>query len=273
MVSQPLKDARTPEDIEEYPWPVPEMILDLNGLADHARRLYRESPYAILGIHEGPSSLFEASWYLRGLPEFMLDLAANPEMAHALLRHLTDVAKATTALFLKEVGQYIDIYRVGDDLGMQSGTMISPAMFREVVKPYLAEYYAMIHNMTDARLMLHCCGSVRSIMDDLIEIGVDILHPVQVTAEDMEPEELKAQFGDRLCFCGGIDTQQVLPHGTPGEVQEEVRRRIQELAPGGGYLLAAVHAIQPDVPPENVCTMFEAALAHGRYPIAADVSH
>jgi uroporphyrinogen decarboxylase len=246
------------------------MILDLSGLAEHARRLRRESPYAILGIHEGPSSLFEASWYLRGMAEFMLDLAANPEMAHALLRHLTDVAKATTALFLKEVGQYIDIYRVGDDLGMQSGTLISPGMFREMVKPYLAEYYAMIHNMTDARLMLHCCGSVRSIMDDLIDIGVDILHPVQVSAKDMEPEELKFQFGDRLCFCGGIDTQQVLPHGTREEVQEEVQRRIQELAPGGGYLLAAVHAIQPDVPPENVCTMFETALAHGRYPVTAD---
>jgi uroporphyrinogen decarboxylase len=107
-------------------------------------------------------------------------------------------------------------------------------------------------------------------MDDLIEIGVDILHPVQVSAKDMEPGELKAQFGDRLCFCGGIDTQQVLPHGTREEVQEEVQRRIQELAPGGGYLLAAVHAIQPDVPPENVCTMFEAALAHGRYPITAN---
>jgi len=258
MVSQPLKSALTPKEIDQYSWPDSEMILDLSGLAERARRLRRESPYAIMGIHDGLSSLFESCWYLRGLPEFMMDLAANPEMAHALLRHMTDLAKATTAQFLKEVGQYIDIYRVGDDLG----TQISPRMFREVVKPYLAEYYAMIHNMTDARLMLHCCGSVRPIMGDLIEIGVDILNPVQVSAKDMEPGELKAQFGDRLSFCGGIDTQQVLPHGTREEVQEEVQRRIQELA-----LLAAVHAIQPDVPPENVCTMFEAALAHGRYPI------
>ena len=270
MVSQPLKNARTPKEIEEYPWPVPEMILDLSGLAEHASRLRRETSHAILGIHEGPSSLFEASWYLRGLSEFMMDLAGNLEMAHALMRHMTDVAKATTALFLKEVGQYIDIYRVGDDLGIQDGTLISPGMFREVVKPYLAEYYAMIHNMTDARLMLHCCGSVSSIMEDLIEIGVDILNPVQVSAKDMDPGELKARFGDRLCFCGGIDTQQVLPRGTQEEVQEEVQRLIQELAPGGGYLLAAVHAIQPDVPPENVCTMFETALASGRYPITID---
>jgi len=271
MVSQPLKDAHTPKDIEEYSWPVAEMILDLGGLAEHARRLRQESPYAILGIHEGSSSIFEVSWYLRGLPEFMMDLAGNLEIAHAILRRLTDFAKATTALYLKEVGQYIDIFRVGDDLGIQNSTIISPRMFREVVKPYLAEYYAMIHNMTDAKLMLHCCGSVRTIMDDLIEIGVDILNPVQVSAKGMEPGELKAQFGDRLSFCGGIDTQDVLPHGTQEEVQEEVQRRIQELAPGGGYLLAAVHAIQPDVPPENVCTMFETALAHGRYPITAEM--
>jgi len=271
MISQPLKNARTVKEIEEYPWPDAEMILDLSGLAVRARRLRQESSYAILGIHEGPSSLFEASWYLRGLPEFMMDLAGNPEIAHAILRHQTDVAKTTAALYLKEVGQYIDVFRVGDDLGMQSGTMLSPRMFREMVKPYLAEYYAMIHNMTDARLMLHCCGSVRTIMADLIEIGVDILHPVQVSAKDMNPGELKAQFGDQLSFCGAIDTQQVLPHGTKEDVQEEVQRRIQELGPGGGYLLAAVHAIQPDVSPENVCTMFETALADGQYPLTTEI--
>ncbi len=270
MVFQPLKNLHTPKQIEEYAWPNPEMLLDLIGLSEQARQLRCESSYAILGIQNGLSSIFEASWYLRGLPEFLMDLAGNSEMAHIILRHMTDVAKTTTALFLKEVGQYIDIIRVGDDLGIQNGTIISPKMFREMVKPYLAEYYDMIHNMTDAKLMLHCCGSVNTIMEDLIEIGVDVLNPVQVSAKDMEPEKLKAQFGDRLCFCGGIDTQKVLPIGTQEDVQEEVHRRIQELAPGGGYLLAPVHAIQPDVPPENVCTMFEAALAHGNYPITND---
>ncbi|MBW1637371.1 MAG: hypothetical protein JRC87_09875 [Deltaproteobacteria bacterium] len=270
MVSQPLKDARTPDDIDRYSWPNPEMMLNVSGVAERARSLRQESSHAIVGIHEGLSSVFEAAWYLRGLPKFMMDLAGDPEMAHAILRHMTDVAKGSTALFLKEAGQYIDIIRVGDDLGIQSGTIISPAMFREMIKPYLAEYYDMIHNMTDAKLMLHSCGSVSPIIEDLIEIGVDILNPVQVSAKNMEPADLKARFGDRLCFCGGIDTQQVLPFGTQEEVQEEVQRLIQELAPGGGYLLAAVHSIQPDVPPENVCTMFETALAHGSYPITID---
>ncbi|HNS50204.1 MAG TPA: uroporphyrinogen decarboxylase family protein [Anaerolineae bacterium] len=268
MARQPLKAARTPEDIEAYPWPNAEELLDLDGLEEKARWMSRESPYAILGFHAGPSSLFEQSWYLRGLPEMMVDLATNLPMVHALLRKMTDLAKACAALYLGEVGQYIHIFQAGDDLGIQTGLLVSPTMFRAIIKPYLAEYYALIHNLTDAKLMMHSCGGVAPIIEDLIEIGVDILNPVQVSAAGMDPALLKARFGDRLCFCGGIDTQHILPHGSPAEVKEEVRRRIQQMAPGGGYLLAAVHAIQADVPPQNVCAMFEAAARYGRYPVA-----
>lgn len=267
MISHPLQGAQTPKELEEYPWPNPEMLLDLSGLTERARQLRREGQYAIMGKAQGVGSIFETAWYLRGLPEFMMDLVDNPELAHALLRRLTDLMKAATGQFLREVGGYIDLFRVGDDLGMQSGPIISPTMFREMVKPYLQEYYSLIHSLTDARLFIHCCGSVYTIIEDLIEIGVDVLNPVQVSAKDMGPARLKREFGDWLCFCGGIDTQHVLPRGTPDEVREEVRLRIRELAPGGGYLLAAVHAIQPDVPPENVCAMFEAALSYGKYPV------
>jgi len=267
MAFQPLQSARTPHDIGAYPWPRAEQLLDLSGLVERARQLRRESPYAIVGYHAGPSSIFEQSWYLRGLPELMIDLATNLEMVHALLRRMTDLAKATAALFLGEVGRYIDVFQAGDDLGIQGGLLISPQMFRSVVKPYLAEYYALIHNMTDAKLMMHSCGGVSKILEDLIEIGVDILNPIQVSAAGMDPAQLKAQLGNRLCFCGGIDTQHVLPHGSPKDVEEEVQRRIQQMAPGGGYVLAAVHAIQPDVPPRNICAMFEAALRFGRYPV------
>jgi uroporphyrinogen decarboxylase len=267
MAHQPLQGARTPRDIEAYPWPDADELLDLSGLAERARQLRQESPYAILGFHAGPSSIFEQSWYLRGLAELLVDLATDPEMAHALLRRMTDLAKATAARFLREVGRYIDIFQAGDDLGIQNGLIISPKMFREVIKPYLAEYYALIHNLTDAKLMMHSCGGVSTIMEDLVEIGVDILNPIQVSARGMDPVQLKARFGDRICFCGGIDTQQVLPYGSQEDVRQEVRRRIQQMAPGGGYLLAAVHAIQPDVPPQNVCAMFEAALTYGCYPV------
>ena len=265
MRRPPLQQAHTPAEIDGYNWPDAAELLDVVGLSDLARRLRRDTDYAILGIHEGPGSIFEMAWHLRGLPEFMMDLASDADMAHALLRRLTDLAKETMAVFLSEVGGSIDIIQVGDDLGTQNGPLISPQMFRTMVKPYLAEFYALIHDLTPAKIMLHSCGSVYAMIDDLIEIGVDVLNPVQVSARDMDTQRLKAEFGDRICFCGGIDTHQVLPYGTPDDVREEVKRRIRDLAPGGGYLLAAVHAIQPDVPPENVCAMFDAALTYGRY--------
>ena len=267
MVSHPLQAARTIADIAAYPWPDAKSLLDLRGLREQAHQLRHETPYAILGWHHAPSSVFELSWYLRGLPEFLTDLAAQPEMAQAVMRRMTDLAKDTAALYLKEVGDYIDIFGMGDDLGVQGGPMISLKMYRELVKPYQAEYYAALHELTPAKLMMHSCGGIHPFLDDLIEIGVEIINPVQVSARDMDPKQLKAQYGDRLCFCGGIDTQYILPYGTQEEVEEEVHRRIRELAPGGGYLLAAVHAIQPDVPVDNVCTLFDAALRFGSYPI------
>jgi uroporphyrinogen decarboxylase len=265
MCRPPLQQARTPADIEDYAWPDIASLLDVTGLSHVAKGLRRDTEYAILGIHEGPGSIFEMAWHLRGMSEFMIDLASDADMAHALLRRLTDLAKEAMVVFLSEVGDWIDIIQVGDDLGTQNGALISPRMFRTMVKPYLAEFYALIHDLTPAKLMLHSCGSVHAVLGDLIEIGVDVLNPVQVSARDMDTQRLKTEFGDRISFCGGIDTHRVLPYGTPADVREEVQRRIRDLAPGGGYLLAAVHAIQPDVPPENVIAMFDAALTYGHY--------
>lgn len=265
MCRPPLQQACTPGDITGYDWPDAKTLLDTEGLSDAAHRLRKVTDCAILGIHEGPGSIFEMAWHLRGLAEFMMDLASDPDMAHALLRTLTDLAKESMVCFLSEVGDSIDLIQVGDDLGTQNGPLISPRMFRAIVKPYLAEFYALIHDLTRAKIMLHSCGSVYAIIDDLIEIGVDVLNPVQVSARDMDTQRLKAEFGNRIAFCGGIDTHRVLPYGTPDEVRAEVQQRIHDLAPGGGYLLAAVHAIQPDVPPENVVAMFDAALDYGRY--------
>lgn len=267
MVEPPLRVARTPRDIAAYPWPKAEALLDLNGLRERARQMHNETTYAIQGWHQGTSSLFELSWFLRGLPEFLEDLAANPEMAHAIMRRMTDLAKATAVLYLKEVGDYLDIFQMGDDLGTQSGPLISLKMFREHVKPYMAEYYALLHELTPAKLLMHNCGGISPFLEDLIELGVDVINPVQVSAQGMDTAGLKARFGKRLCFSGGIDTQHVLPYGSTQDVREEVHRRIRDLAPGGGYLLAAVHTIQPDVPVENICTMYEAAQEYGAYPI------
>jgi uroporphyrinogen decarboxylase len=145
--------------------------------------------------------------------------------------------------------------------------MISPSSYRKLVKPRHARLFELIRSRSRAKIMYHCCGSAYCFMEDFIEIGVDIINPVQVSAADMDTTRLKAEFGDRISFWGGIDTQSVLPHGTETEVCEEVERRIADLAPGGGYVLAPVHNIQPDVPPENIVAMCDHAKAMGTYPI------
>jgi len=154
-------------------------------------------------------------------------------------------------------------------LGSQKAPLLSTTMYRQLIKPYHAELLSAIKARSRARIFFHSDGNIYPLLNDLIEIGIDVLNPVQVSARDMgDTARLKREFGDRLAFCGAIDSQSVLPHGTPDEVRREVRRRIKDLAPGGGYILAAVHCVQPDVPPENVCAMFEEAVVAGRYPLA-----
>ena len=143
-------------------------------------------------------------------------------------------------------------------------------MYRQLVKPYHTELFRAINALSKAKIFYHSDGDVYPFIGDLIEIGVDILNPVHVSARHMgDTARLKREFGDRLSFCGAIDTQSVLPRGTVEDVRNEVRRRIKDLAPGGGYILSSVHCLQPDVPPENVCAMFEEAVKAGRYPLAS----
>jgi len=149
-----------------------------------------------------------------------------------------------------------------DDLGLQGGLMVSPKAYRQLIKPRHRQYFELMHDMSPAKVFFHTCGSVADIIDDLIEIGVDVLHPVQVSAAGMEPRALKARYGERLAFWGAIDTQHVLPLGTADDVRAEVERRIEELGVGGGYILGAVHNIQPDVPIENVLAMFQHARSY-----------
>jgi uroporphyrinogen decarboxylase len=234
---------------------------------EEAKTLFENTDFAVVGSAGGPTNIFELSWYLRGLDQLLMDLVADKHFAHALLRKVTDLQKAKYGEFLKKAGKYLDIVRVGDDMGTQGQPFFSPALYREMIKPYQREFYSFIKERTDAALMFHSCGNVYPLIPDLIEVGVDILNPVQVSINDMDPARLKREFGDRLAFSGAIDTQRVLPYGTPEEVEEEVRRRVQELGPNGGYLIASVHNIQPDVPPENVVALFRAGKKYGRYPL------
>jgi len=263
MVENPLSKASSIRDIERHKWPNPEDPARYEGLRKKAKKLREETNYAVVG-HPGFTSIFQNACGLRGFANFLIDLVKNKVFAHALLQKVLEIQSHQMKLYLSEVGQYLDVVCVGDDFCHQEGPFMSLKLFREMVKPYLRKYFEVIKNHTQAKLHLHSCGAVHYILDDLIDIGVDIINPVQVSAKGMEPERLKKRFGDRIVFWGGIDTQKVLPHGSPEDVRREVRRIVKILGEGGGYVLGAVHNIQADVPPENIVAMFDEAYKLGK---------
>jgi len=198
----------------------------------------------------------------------LLNMALNPDFTHALLRKLTDLCKINLGNFLSEIGENIDIIKIGDDLGTQESLLMSPKMYRSFLKPLHAEIIAFIKERTRAKVLFHTDGDVFPLMPDLIEIGIDILNPIQTSAGKMSNlDALKSQYGKDMVFCGGIDTHHILPHGSPEEVQMEVRRAIQSLGAGGGYIVSSVHTIMNDVPAENILAMVDAVEKYGRYPL------
>jgi uroporphyrinogen decarboxylase len=266
IVRPPLQTA-TLDEIERYPWPDLVHPSRFAGLKEQARAI-QAAGYAVVAL--SGVSPFEYCYMLRGVEQWFLDLAADRDLALALLNAVAGRMQQAAIALLEEAGEHIDVIVTGDDLGSQNAPLISPKMYRALIKPVHAELLAAIKSRTRARVFYHSDGNIYPLIGDLIEIGVDLLNPVQVSAREMgDTARLKREFGDRMSFCGAVDSQWVLPHGTPDDVRQEVRRRIRDLAPGGGYILASVHCIQPDVPPENVCAMFEEALAAGRYPPAA----
>jgi uroporphyrinogen decarboxylase len=264
FAGHPLAEA-TVDDLATYPWPDVDDPGFTAGLAEKAKALHEGTDYAIVA-DSGFKSLWELGYMLRGLEQMMVDTVLNPEFTTALLSKLLDINLAVTGRFLEAVGPYIDVFRGSDDLATQQGPAISPRAFRTFLKPLYREYFEFVKSRTDAKLFYHSCGNVVDLLDDLIEIGVDAINPVQVSAMG-DTAALKARFGDRIAFWGGIDTQRALPFGTVADVEEEVRRRINDLAPGGGYVVAAVHNIQPDVSPANIVAMAKATRKYGTYPL------
>ncbi|UCF37343.1 MAG: methyltransferase [Acidobacteriota bacterium] len=226
-------------------------------LVEKARKLRNSSDRAILGLFGG--NLLESGQILFRNDVFLMLLAAEPDEAHTFLDALVERHLSQLERFLGLVGPFIDIIVFGDDLGMQTGPQISPAMYREFFKPRHARLWARARELAEVKIMLHCCGGVRPLLPDLIDAGLDAINPVQVSCRGMEADQLKRDFGERLTFWGGgCDTHRVLPSGTPDEVREHVRRQIQTLRPGGGFVFQQVHNILPEVPPENVIALFEA---------------
>ena len=265
VVDSPIRTA-TIADLDRYPWPDLAHPGRFAGLRERAKAI-QDAGYAVVAL--SGVSPFEQAYMSRGVEQWLLDLAGDPDFALALLRKITDLMKASVIRLLEEAGEYIDVLITGDDLGSQTATLISPRMYRRMIKPFHTEIYQEIKKRTKAKIFYHSDGNIYPLLGDLVEIGIDLLNPVQVNAGDMgDTARLKREFGDRLSFCGAIDTGWVLPHGTPEDVRAEVRRRIRDLGPGGGYILASVHCIQPDVPLENVIAMLDEAKIAGRYPLA-----
>lgn len=207
---------------------------------------------------------------LRGHTQFYMDMLLNEEFINALLDKFVDYWISLAEATLKPIGEYITAVSFNDDIGTQKGPLISPEIYRKLIKPRQKKFYAKIKECApNAKLVLHSCGSVYKFIPDFIEIGIDALNPIQLTAKDMsDTERLKKEFGDKLTFWGGgCDTQEILPNGTVSDIREEVKRRIQDLAPGGGFVFTPVHNIQPDVSPENICTLYDAAYEFGKYPL------
>jgi uroporphyrinogen decarboxylase len=205
------------------------------------------------------TGIFEPCWYLRGFENYLMDLVINPDFATSLMEGMYHYQLQRYSLFLKEVGEFLDVIFVGDDLATAENVIMSPQTYRSLIKPYHKEYFKNLKKLAPhAKLLYHSCGSVVNFIPDLIEVGVDILNPVQVSAQGMDTAVLKEKFGKEISFWGAIDTTQVLPNGTTEDVKKEVQKRIKELGPDG-YVLTAVHDVQPDVPPENIVTMYTEA--------------
>ena len=264
VVDCPLAEA-TKEDLEDYPWPDPEDPGFTSGLAEEAKNLYENTDFSLVG-DGGFKSFWELGYMMRGYERLLIDLVDNKEFVKTLFEKFLEINIKGTGRFLDAVGPYIQVFRTADDMASQNGPLMSPATYREIIKPVYKKYYDFIKSKTEAKIFYHSCGNVVDLLDDFIENGVDILNPVQVSAIG-NTFELKKRFGDKLVFWGGIDTQHVLPHGSVQEVEEEVQKRIRDLAPGGGYVVASVHAIQPDVPPENIIAMDDATRKYGNYPV------
>ena len=264
----PLADATTVEQLENYQdWPDMDDPSRFIHVAGEAKKLAEENEYAIMAT---PWLMFpfERAFAMQGMDKFLLNMAMYPDFAEALLRKNLSLCKQLMGNFLTEIGENIDIIKIGDDLGTQDRLMISPKMYRKLLKPIHAELIQHIKKFTKAKIFFHTDGDVFDLIDDFIEIGVDILNPIQTSAGKMANlEELKTRYGKDLIFCGAVDTQHVLPHGTPEEVSQEMRRVINILGRDGGYMVASVHTIMHEVPPENILAMVDAVEEFGHYPL------
>lgn len=257
-----LADAETTDDVDRLFHPG---IFSKEGLAylrEQAKWVHENTEYATMigfggNILEGGQGLF-------GWERFMMEVALDSGIVNYALDKMVEGYMENLRLLVEALDGYVNIIQMGDDLGSQTATLLSPDMYRKVVKPRHTREYQFIRNKSSIHVFLHACGSCYDVIGDLIDEGVEILNPVQTSAVGMEPRRLKKQFGDKITFWGGgCDTQSILPNATPQQIDEHVKERIEIFAPGGGFVFNQIHNVQANVPPENVVAMYEAARKYG----------
>ncbi len=263
----PMRPA-TLETIDDFQWPDPNDPEQFKGLREKAKTLYENTDY-VIGADAIKAGVLMNALQLRGYDQFFMDLVIDKEFAEALMDRILDTLKQMWSRYMEAVGPYVQVAYVTDDLGSQSSLLISPKLFREMLKPRMKELHDHIKSLADVKLMFHTDGAVLPLVDDFLEMNVDILNPVQTSVSGLEDTfALKKTFGDRLSFHGAIDVQQMLPNASTEELEQEIARRVYDLGRNGGYILAPCHNIGHDVPPENVVTLFEKAREFGNDPAA-----
>ena len=269
----PLEKAETKKDIDSFfegsfdptlNWPPLLTKEDASLLRTKSKYLYDNTSYAILGGFGG--NFLETGEYLRGYQNYLVDLIRKKDLIMYLQEKLVEYFKQNLKVWLDAVKDYIQVGVFGDDLGHQGGPLISPRIYREMIQPYEKELYQYVKKNSRIYIFLHSCGSLYALLPDIIDAGIDIINPVQISAKDMEPIKLKRDFGDELTFWGGgVDTQRILGFGSPQEVSKNVRMNIEAFAPGGGFVFATVHNIMSNVTPQNVIAAFDTVRKYGKY--------
>jgi uroporphyrinogen decarboxylase len=266
-----------PEEISDkkladFLWAVPSPPWHLNIYDDDQfqtfvksiKDLHQNTDYSIM-LAVG-CNLFEAGTWLRGMDIFMMDYMTDRKGTERLLDKLMERYFKLLDRVIQGVGEYVDLFQFGDDLGSQGGVFIPPDIFKDIFYPRYKKMWDFVHDKSDIKIFLHSCGSIFELIPYLIDAGLDALNPVQTTSANMEPEKLKKEFGTDITFWGGgSNTRDVLPYKSPAEVAEDVKRRVEVFSKGGGFVFNQIHNVMVDVPPENVIAMFDAAYEFGKY--------
>ncbi|WP_300517608.1 uroporphyrinogen decarboxylase family protein [Aliiroseovarius sp.] len=273
LAKSPLADCETAEDVLNADcWPDPEDPAQFTGLRERAKHLHETTGY-VLGADAIKAGPLMSALQMRGYQQFFMDLVINPELSDALMGKITDTLCHMWTRFMDEVGDYVDLAYVTDDLGSQTSLLISPKVYRKRIKPFHTRLHQHIKQAGNCYLMMHTDGAVLPLIEDLIETGADILNPVQTSTTGMEDTSvIKEKFGDRLAFHGAMDVQQMMPGATHEELRWEVARRLKDLGQDGGYIIAPCHNIGHDIPPENSLQFFELVREMGRYPLDVDAA-